>query len=96
MPGSAVLATLIPGAATNVTVAMSDPSAAFPSGAVPFTVAALVMFPVCRSAAVVTCVVLHSIDSPASSEVTGHVIAPSLLSDSVIPDSGTFPELVTT
>ena len=67
--GSADLATLIPGAGMNVTVAVSEASTTFPSGAVPFTVAALVMCPAFTSAAVVTCTASHSIDSPASSEV---------------------------
>ena len=54
------------------------------------------MWPACTSAAVVTCVALHLIEAPAASEVAGQMIVPSLLSDSVIRESGTFPELVTT
>ena len=96
MSGSADLATLIPGAGMKVTVAVSDPSTPLPSGAAPSTVAALVMCPAFTSAAVVMCVAVHSMDSPASSEVCGQTIAPSALSDKVIPDKGTFPEFVTT
>ena len=95
MTGSAVLARLIAGACTNVTVADDESVTGLPVGGCPVTVAVLSICPAFTSAAVVTCVAVHVIDSPTANEGFGQVIAPSLLSDSVTAESGTFPELVT-